>query len=357
MTSKNQILLMSALVLTVGLVGCGKGGSAGGSAIATVNGDKITSEELLDQLKSKPSVQVTLSGMPNDQAQMTLQMLANGAAANVNVAGQQGTLGFQAMRDLITRKVVFQMAKDQGVLPSEKDVEAEIALQTKRKSSYVKELQIGRNMSMRAIKENISFELARNNLITKGVTISDKDVDNYIEANPARFTDPAKVDLSWILVGTEAKKGEVDSELATGKNFKDVALAMSDDPNLKKNNGKLAAQPIPTAQLAGFSADLPKTIEATDVNKPTGWVQITIQGQTAFAKFYVHSKTAEKKNEPTAEDRILIKRELGVTRGAEGKEITQDIAKKIAEAKIEIQDPNMKGTWEDYVKQLKETLK
>src|SRR5512132_2013253 len=102
--SKTSIWAICSLAAVAALGGC-RGENS--EILATVNGDSITVDTFNKYLGVKTSCRVIVQGQVVD----------------LPVAD---TLAFQAMQDLVSRAVLEQMAKDEGVQPTPAQIESEI---------------------------------------------------------------------------------------------------------------------------------------------------------------------------------------------------------------------------------------
>jgi len=303
------------------LAGCGKESSS----LATVAGDPITLQEFNEYLESKPTVRVVVN---------------NGQVAEVPVAE---TLAFQAMQDLVTRKLVLQLAADEGVRPGPKEVDAEIAFKTDLQPAFVKQLQ-ARGMSMDSIRSQVELDLAQERLLTKGITITDEEVETFIKENPKQFVEPATANLTWILVNNAAQRDAAQKELDLGKAFKAVAKEKSQAPNAMQAEGAFQVQ-----QINQMAAPLQEAVNKTDPGKTTDW----LPSGNGFAKFLVNSKTAEKPLEMTANRKAWLKRQMAIQRGRQGTDLVNRVADKLRDSNIEVQERSLKDLWAKFEERLK----
>ncbi len=321
--------LSAALLAAIALTGCNKGGAG---EIAKVNGMSITNADLIEYLEAKPTVRVSIQGQTQE----------------LPVAD---TLGFQAMQDLVVRRLILQLAKEEGVSPSKQDVEEEIKLRTEVNSGYVKVLQ-QRGMTMSGIRQQVEVELAQQNLIAKGITVTDKEVEDFIKNNPRQFTEPAKIEMFWI-VTDGAGRTEVDAEITKGRKFQDVAAQLSKDPAARTTNGKFQAQTHPTGfPLDTLPEEIRNPVSKVAIGKPTDWIAMP-GGPNVFAKFYVTRRTEARPIEMTEARKKLVKRGLAVSRGAESKDLQERIAERLRNAEITVSDQNLKALWEKFEQTLK----
>ncbi|MBA4292176.1 hypothetical protein C0431_04330 [bacterium] len=325
-------LFIATAAMALTLVGCGDKAATGG--FANVNGAPITNAELLEYLEAKQTVRASIQGQP----------------VNVQV---QDTLAFQAMQDLVVRKLVLQMAKKEGVAPTPDDVENHIKLLGDVSPGYVKNLQ-ARGLSMKGIKDQVEVDLAQQNLISKGITITDEEVDKYIKDNKAEFEDPAKADMYWIVANNQSRP-EVDKALTEGTKFTDAAVKLSLDPEAKTTGGKFGARQFPTGvPLTQLGPDFRAAVEKTAPGKVTEWVPIPNQ-QGMFAKFSIIRKTEARPQEITESRKKLVKRGLAVARGQQTKDINEKLQSMLKEAKIDVTDPALKDLWKKFEENLKKS--
>lgn len=142
--------------------------------------------------------------------------------------------GFLTLEQLITEKLVLQLAKQKGVLPTDADIDAEIASATADDPKYL-EKWTTQGRTKEELVQQLRVNLAQFRLATRGITITDAEVDQFYNANPTLFTVPKQVDLKILAVNTKELADSADKDLAAGKSFEDVVKAYSLD--ISKNVG------------------------------------------------------------------------------------------------------------------------
>ncbi len=322
MTLKQLIWIPLLAAVAVGLAGC----SRGGEKLATINGETITLEQFHKYLETKGSVRVRT---------------ANGQVGAAEVAE---SLGFQALQDMIQQKLVLQMAKDEGVYPTDKDLEAEVEFQKKRNPNFLKVLT-SQGLSIDDIRARLRVDLAREKLITRGLNVKTEEAEKYIADNPKEFVDPATADSLVIFVSKEAKRKEVDAELARGMEFKIVATRYSEIPGAKNNPA------YRDRVLAAMPTEIRLAIEKTPDGRTTDWVKLS----DGFAKFYVEMKTGEKKRPIDAILKEEVRRRLALQKGLRAREIDKNLLEKYRAAKIDVAYPSFKESFKDFWQRLKES--
>lgn len=329
-----------ASMIALSLVGCNKGSTD----IATVNGAPITESEFYDYLETKTSFTVSPAGVTQQQ----LMAMQQGRSVNMRVPAKQ-TPGMQALRDLVTRKVTEQLAKEDGFEATKEMIDEEINFQKELDEGFVKNLQQNMGMSMEQIRRQIGFELAQQHLITKGIEVTDKDLDDFIEANrESRFTEPATVNAHMIVVNTAEEAAAVDSELAKGRRFADVAMELSKDP-LKEDRGAR----FPIEAVPAFPAPIRTAVENVQPNETTDWIQLN---ENERVKLYVNARTQAKEMDMTGAKREQVRRQLKLQRGQQGKDINETLLKEVVSAEVDLKKSTLKSMWTDYKKELEKEL-
>jgi parvulin-like peptidyl-prolyl isomerase len=328
----------SGLIVALSLIGCG-GPSGSSGALATVNGDNISMQELVEYIQRKPTVIVDTQSGPQ-LARVT--------------SGQ--SLGFQAMRDLIVDKIVEQIAKEQGVYPKDSDVAAELDFQQKVADLRPQRLNIAKEAlaagySTESFKHQLLVDLCRMRIMTKGITVTPQEVEDYIKTNPDNelFTDPPRIKALMILVprSDEAKKKKVDDALKQGQPFLTVANEYSIDPQ-----ARAATWHYHVDNVNQMPPQVRALLEKTAVGASTDWVA----ANEGFVKFSVEQKTPAKPKDtkdPTV--REIVRRSLAAQKGQATIDINGMIQAKLknaGEKGIVIVPHNYQDTWKRVMDQM-----
>ncbi|MDX2066401.1 MAG: peptidylprolyl isomerase [Fimbriimonadaceae bacterium] len=305
------------------VVGCGGGGS-GSAPVAIVNNDPVTSEEFNAYLARKRTVTVM-----GPQGPIDLQVT--------------GSLGLQALRDMVNRKLLLQIAKDQGVAPTEDAVKKEIDFQQKRDPQFVKKLT-GAGMSLEQINQDLKVDLARFNLVTKGITVTPADVDKYIKDNPQEFVTPAQVELYFIQVSSDKAKTEVDTALKQGTTFPIAASRYSEAPGARTSQGR-----FPITLVSELPPALARIVNDAKVGSPTNWVK---DGQN-WLRFFVQNKQQEKKISIDETIKEAVRRRIAEMRGGQANDLTKSLQERLKSATVEVKTPSLVEGWKQTMESLK----
>ena len=315
-----------AVIASVG--GCGKGGDT----VAVVNGEPITLEEFYKYLQIKPEVRV---------------QAANGQVATLPV-DPSSNIGFQAMQDLIGQKIALQLAKDEGVYPSDADVVKELEFQKKLQPNFVQRLT-GRGLTLQAVKDSLTIDLAQERLLTKGIKVTTADVETYIKKNPAQFIEPAKADVSWIVVRDESDKKKVDRDLGAGQSFTAVALRYSEAPNARAFNAKLQNPRAGDPAINSLPAPIRDAVNKIGDQGASDWIRM-IDG---WAKIYVHRKTPAR---PVVMDDLrkeYLQRFIAKQRGGQARDLQKQILDKLKGSKVDVTAKMYQESWKNQFDQFK----
>ncbi|HWP30299.1 MAG TPA: SurA N-terminal domain-containing protein [Fimbriimonadales bacterium] len=324
----NRYIFFLPSLFFLSILGCGGGSD---KPVAEFNNSPITEAQYLKRLETLPNVYVVIRG------QRVLAPVAEPLSA-------------QALRSLMQEETLLQVAKDQGVMPTQADVDKEIQFNEQLQSNWLNNLK-EQGFTLDDIRRLVLVELARERLVTRGVpekTLAD--VDKYVKENPEQFIQPATVKFRWIVVEKGMEK-KVDDALGKGLTFGAVASEFSIVPDAKLSNGSFPAtsqepRPVPIDRL---SPPLRKAAESTPERKISGWFDY--QGKRA--KIYVESKTPAQKMTLTSAMKEKIKRQLMIQDGI-GNELDRLLLQKIIEAEIKVFPPYLRRTWESYREQLKD---
>ena len=238
---------------------CGSGTETPDNAVAaTVNGKKIMSQEV--------------ERVIHQQAQGNESKMSSHDLAQARLT---------VLDKLIQREVLFQRAEQEKLLPSEDDITSAINKQMQdsgmSQDEFERQLK-EQNLSHEALREETKKDLAIQKLQDKyssKVTISDREVEDYYNANKQQFVNARGVGLAMILVdpadntqqgitNDDAKndadaKTKIDSinqQLKSGADFATVARAKSEDAQSLARGGDIGFASEEDLKNNGFPPDL-----------------------------------------------------------------------------------------------------
>ncbi|MDX6385265.1 MAG: hypothetical protein QOK48_2838 [Blastocatellia bacterium] len=241
------------------IAACGSGTESPSNTVAaTVNGKKIMLAEV-ERLINQQTQGKQSDLSAHDLAQARLQVLEK----------------------LIQREVLYQRAEQEKLLPTDEQITTSINQQKQKTGmtdeEFARQLK-EQSMTMEALREEAKKDLAINALQDKyagKVTISDREVEDYYNANKAKFKSERGVDLAVIIIdpadnsadgisddakGDASAKAKVDSVYAMLKggavDFATVARSKSEDAQSLVRGGDIGSFTEDGLSKAGLQKDL-----------------------------------------------------------------------------------------------------
>lgn len=201
------LFVLVALVFT--LTGCGRKG------LVRVNGEKVSKDEFYVRLEKVP------------------------------VQTQQGPkpAGRYVIEQIISEKLVEQLAKDKNVVPTEAQINNKINFIKKQSGGDLRKLLASRGMTLEDMKRQIALQQAFSNLFTRTVKVSDSEIkaeyDKALAAKDSPFKRPEQVLVSAVVANSKEKIEKAHKMLTEGQEFGPVAMQMSDMQGAKESQGRL----------------------------------------------------------------------------------------------------------------------
>jgi peptidyl-prolyl cis-trans isomerase SurA len=257
------------LVTAAFAVSCSR--SAPANVAAMVNGRAITYDDLEKRFQSEFA---TPADHPSDD-QVSIQRL-------------------EILRTLVDEEIMVQRAERSGLMAVDADVDAKF---TELKAPYTQE-EFQKQLNARKItmedlktklRRDLSVQKLFNKEITSQISITDKDISDFYNANKASFNlSEPQIHMAQILVtptadpnvhnlkndkatddaGAMKKIENIMARIHQGEDFAMLAQNYSEDPNTTQNGGDLGF--IPESSLERANADLRKTVMSLSPGQTTG---------------------------------------------------------------------------------------
>ncbi len=181
-------------------------------------------------------------------------------------------VGLFVINQVIQQQLMTQEAKRLNLEPSAAEVNAELGSLRKQMTSNGQSLeqrlkQIG--LPLDTLKDEIRLRVMQRKLMTQGVTVSDKEIEQFYNQNKLtpQFTTPEQVEVQQITVPNEAAAKEVKQTLDKNADFRLVAQTKSID-QYKDQGGTL-----PTLQRGyGVPPGVSPVVFAEALKTPEGKV-------------------------------------------------------------------------------------
>ena len=250
MQRKHQrFMWLAAVALGASFIAACSSGTEGPSntVAATVNGKKIMLaevERLINQQAQGKQAQFSA----HDLAQARLQILDK----------------------LIQREVLYQRAEQEKLLPTEDQITTAINQQKQQAAmtdeEFARQLK-EQNMTTEALREDAKKDLAVNSLQDKyagKVTISDREVEDYYNANKTKFVNERGVSLAVIIVDpadnsaqgiTNDAKGDADAKTKIDGVYQQLKGGPVDFATLARTKSEDAQSLLRGGDIGFFSED------------------------------------------------------------------------------------------------------
>ncbi|MCX7799847.1 MAG: peptidyl-prolyl cis-trans isomerase [Fimbriimonadales bacterium] len=272
--------------------------------VATVNGEEIKAAEYYQRMEFLP-----------------------GVGKRVGDRFAELPPGFMTLEQLITERLVLQLAKSKGCLPTDAEVQAEFE-RRRRDEPQLVERWTASGRTIPELLHDIRVNLAGFKLKTFGITITDQEVQDFYRRNPTLFTIEKRYRLRVIVVDT-ASRDKVDAALKAGRPFADVARESSLD--LTKVEGGLVGV-VPASRLNEASR---KAVESVRIGQTTDWISTGDR----HAKFLLEDVLPEQVLPLDARLKEDIRRRLMLDRGNVRNNVQREMTELRRKSRIDIRNP------------------
>lgn len=136
----------------------------------------------------------------------------------------------------------------------------------------------------------LSQQLMNEQLASK-INITETDLQTYYAANKDKYVEPAKADISHILVGEEQQARDLIKRIKDGEDFATLAKEHSQDEATKQNGGKIDVEVTPgsyvpvVGDVNGLNAKIFAAETPTVLDEPfkaeKGWEIVKVETQQA----------------------------------------------------------------------------
>ncbi len=219
--------LLLGFLIAIGLTaaGCSRG------VVAVVNGHKISEDEFVTEMEK--------------------------------------TVGKDVLRDLIDRQLLEDAAIEQGVMPTQKEIDDEVAKiksQVGSDAAFNRELQ-QRNMTLEDYRDLLKMRMIVERLCTTEVKITDADAKKFFEEHKAQYSTPELVNYSLMVLKTKKEAEDVIAQLKKGADFAALTRQKSEDTPFKNAGGNVGWRPLEEVQPPPLAKTL-ASLKKGEVSKP-----------------------------------------------------------------------------------------
>jgi parvulin-like peptidyl-prolyl isomerase len=247
--------------------------------------------------------------------------------------------GFLTIEQLITERFLLQLAKEKGVLPTDAEVQQELTNAIEDSPKLLEDWQnAGRTRP--ELEYEMRYQLAQFKLITRGITITDQQVEQFYNSNPTMYTLPKRVKLRVIVVDSVTAKEAVDADLKSGKTFAQVAGTRSLDLS-KAIGGDYGITPI--GQLSAQAQD---AVTKKKADGTTDW----LESDGNYIKFLVEQVLPEEKQPLDAKLKRRIRKQRMLDNGRVKNDLQKEMSAMRAKSKIDIKQKEFAEAYNRFIK-------
>ncbi len=322
------IVLVALAVVVTTLTGCGRG------TVAKVNGEKIRKEEFYSRLQ------------------------------RVQVPTQQGVrlAGEMVMRQMIDEKLMKQLAKEQGVEPTEAQIKKRVDLIKKQSGGRLSTILAQQNVTMQEFEKQQAATQAMVNVVTKGITVPDSEVkgmySKMLQSPNGGLKRPEQVSVSVIITKDKAKIDKA-AELLKSAEFGTVAAKMS-DPEVftKQSNGKIgwASRDGQIEMVTGRKAEFGKEFANKVFAMKTGAISEPMKYGQQWVIFRADQRR-KAKTTPYEDVKDMIREQLALQKGSVKGDAARAMQKFAKDADIVLSSQTYKPIGEQIKKDAANALK
>lgn len=217
-------------------------------------------------------------GDVDELADPYLQQYGSDYDTNPDMADQVKQLRTQALNLLVEQKLMYNKAKDLGILPTQEEIDKET-------QKYIDDLKenLGGEEALNTALQNAGMTLEEyteklnknmesnliNNKVTdeifKDITTADDDIKSYYDEHLDSFKTAT---VSHILIKDEDKVKEVREKAVKGEDFAGLAKEYSEDTGTKENGGSLGTVAYDTTQYVQEFTDAFKKLNDGEISEP-----------------------------------------------------------------------------------------
>ncbi len=265
--------------------------------------------------------------------------------------------GYAVLLAMIREQVLLQMAREKGVMPTDKQVEERVERDFKNNPQIKQAITEQKIMTLDEYRQQVRVNLAYFNLITRGVTVTEQEVREYYEQRKRDFYRPASVRVRYVAVGNPLIRKQIDDDLKRGFSFQSIVQKYAQNPaaNTQAGEGEIAIEgPIQAqnqAQMA-LQQQTRRVLQNAKVGQVTDWIEL---GNTAI-RYEIITRLPGRQL-PFEEVKETIREQLLWQKGIQkNRDIDVEIARAVARAKVEILNPRWKERYEKDLEQVRKSL-
>ncbi|MFN7017598.1 MAG: peptidyl-prolyl cis-trans isomerase [Fimbriimonadales bacterium] len=276
----------------------------------------------------------------------------------VQIAGNQATTapaGYTTLVQMIQEQVLLEMAKEEGVLPTDQQVDERVQRELKN-NPQIRQAIDEQRLTLDDYRQRVKVALAEFNLRTKGVTVTEQEVKKVYDENKQAFYRPATARVRVISVQNPEVRRQIDEDLKRGFNFQSIVNKYSQNPiaGVQSGENEFALEgPLPNTPDGQILQRVRNALKNAKPMQVTDWIPI---GDGVVARFEVLATSAGRQL-PFEEVKDNIREQLMLRKGMQtNRDLNLEIAKRMVNTPVEIKSETWKKQYQKYIEELKKTL-
>lgn len=314
---------IGALLLAMALfASCSRENSQG---IAKVGEDTITKEEYYKRLER---IQIPIVGLGNQPIHVQA--------------------GLAVLDRLIKERILLEKAKKEGVFPTEVEVQQRVKRDMER-NPQIQEMIKTQGLTVDDYANEVRQQLASFKLQTKGVTVTEKEVKEFFEANRNRFRIPTSVKVNYISVRDPKIRQQIDEDLQRLFAFSTLVEKYRQNPV----SGVQGGNTVINMEVPNMPPAIRKALLSVRPGQVTSWLRI----RDEWVKFELLDLTTGRQQtyEEVKDD---LREALMLQKGQQrNRNFDLELMKEMANTKIEILLPYWKEPYAQQMEKLKRSIK
>jgi len=276
----------------------------------------------------------------------------------VQIGGNQATTapaGYTTLVQMIREQVLLDMAKEEGVLPTDQQVEERVQRNMKN-NPQIKQAIAEQRLTLDDYRQQVRVVLAEFNLRTKGVTVTEQEVKKIYDENKRAFYRPASARVRGILVQNPEVRKQIDDDLKRGFNFQSIVNKYAQNPVAGVQSGEsefTLEGPLPQTPEGQLLQRVRSVLKNAKPQQVTEWIPL---GNGAVVRYEVLARS-QGQQLPFEEVKDNIREQLMLQKGLQtNRDLNMELAKRMVDTPVEITSEGWKKQYEKDIEELKKTL-
>ncbi len=304
----------------------------------------------------QPVAKVNETPLPREEYYRRLELVPTPVPIGQNQVGT-APAGYTTLVQMIREHVLLQMAREKGVMPTDKQVDERVEREMRNNPQLKQAITEQKVMTLDDLRQRVRVALAEFNLLTRGVTVTEQEVKQFYEQNKQAFYRPATVHVRFVLVQNPQIRQQIDDDLKRGFSFQSIVQKYAQNPAAGIQAGETDI-PVEGNIQARTQEELVQAqrlrgiLKNAKVGQVTDWLDF---GNVA-ARVEVITRTSGRQ-QTFEEVKDTIREGLMLQKGREkNRDINAEIARAMLNAKVEIISPQWKERYQKDLEQLRKAL-